>query len=199
MLAHNSEMRLALGWLVLKKAFMRQYWRIQQSQTLISMGFWITTLTLLMWPYVSWRFESETEMLAVPMTYWGLGAIAFSVLLIVLIIGWVYDVFLGLWREHLTVVQERNPFTTYKVNAPFGMLLAQTNTILRKLSEEDEDIMRHCNFVDRWLEWNSEQEIWARTMSSWKEIVGDEDPYLFHLSEEARNKLESAAEEMQDF
>lgn len=192
-------MRLALGWLVLKKAFMRQYWRIQQSQTLISMGFWITTLTLLMWPYVSWRFESETEMLAVPMAYWGLGAIAFSVLLIVLIIGWVYDVFLGLWREHLTVVQERNPFTTYKVNAPFGMLLAQTNTILRKLSEEDEDIMRHCNFVDRWLEWNSEQEIWARTMSSWKEIVGDEDPYLFHLSEEARNKLESAAEEMQDF
>ena len=192
-------MRLALGWLVLKKAFMRQYWRIQQSQTLISMGFWITTLTLLMWPYVSWRFESETEMLAIPMTYWGLGAIAFSVLLIVLIIGWVYDVFLGLWREHLTVVQERNPFTTYKVNAPFGMLLAQTNTILRKLSEEDEDIMRHCNFVDRWLEWNSEQEIWARTMSSWKEIVGDEDPYLFHLSEEARNKLESAAEEMQDF
>ena len=192
-------MRLALGWLVLKKAFMRQYWRIQLSKTLISMGFLITTLTLLMWPYVSWRFESETEMLAVPMTYWGLGAIAFSVLLIVLIIGWVYDVFLGLWREHLTIVQERNPFTTYKVNAPFGMLLAQTNTILRKLSEEDEDIMRHCNFVDRWLEWNSEQEIWARTMSSWKEIVGDEDPYLFHLSEEARYKLESAAEEMQDF
>jgi hypothetical protein len=36
-------------------------------------------------------------------------------------------------------------------------------------------------------------------MSSWKEIVGEEDPYLFHLSEESRNKLESAAEEMQDF
>ena len=192
-------MRLSLGWLVLKKAFMRQYWRIQQSQTLISMGFWITTLTLLMWPYVSWRFQSDKEMLAIPMTYWGLITIALSVLLVVLIIGWVYDVFLGLWREHLTVVQERNPFTTYKVNAPFGMLLAQTNTILRKLSEEDEDIQRHCNFVDRWLEWNSEQEIWARTMSSWKEIVGDEDPYLFHLSEEARNKLESAADEMQDF
>ena len=106
---------------MLKKTFMRQYWRIQQSQTLISMGFWITTLTLLMWPYVSWRFESDTEMLAVPMTNWGLGAIAFSVLAVVLIIGWTYDVFLGLWREHLTVVQERNPFTTYKVNAPYGM------------------------------------------------------------------------------
>ena len=184
---------------MLKKTFMRQYWRIQQSQTLISMGFWITTLTLLMWPYVSWRFESDNEMLTIPMTYWGLGSIALSVLFIVLIIGWVYDVFLGLWREHLTVVQERNPFTTYKVNAPFGMLLAQTNTILRKLSEDDEDINRHCDFVDRWLEWNSEQEIWARTMSSWKEIVGDEDPYLFHLSEESREKLEIAAKDMQDF
>ena len=184
---------------MLKKTFMRQYWRIQQSQTLISMGFWITTLTLLMWPYVSWRFESEQQMLAIPMTYWGLGAIAISVLFVVLIIGWVYDVFLGLWREHLTVVQERNPFTTYKVNAPFGMLLAQTNTILRKLSEDDEDIIRHCDFVDRWLEWNSEQEIWARTMSSWKEIVGEEDPYLFHLSPEAREKLDATAKEMQDF
>jgi hypothetical protein len=36
-------------------------------------------------------------------------------------------------------------------------------------------------------------------MSSWKEIVGDEDPYLFHLSSEAREKLEEAAKEMQDF
>ncbi len=192
-------MRLALGQPMLKKAFMRQYWRIQQSQTLISMGFWITTLTLLMWPYVSWRFESDTNILSIPMTYWGLLSIALTVLSAVLVIGWVYDVFLGLWREHLTVVQERNPFTTYKVNAPFGMLLAQTNTILRKLSDEDEEIARHCDFVDRWLEWNSEQEIWARTMSSWKEIVGDEDPFLFHLSEESRDKLNSAADEMQDF
>ena len=175
---------------MLKKTFMRQYWRIQQSQTLISMGFWITTLTLLIWPNVRWRVDSATEMLGISMTYWGLAAIAFSVLTIVLIVGWVYDVFLGLWREHLTVVQERNPFTTYKVNAPFGMLLAQTNTILRKLSEDDDDIKRHCDFVDRWLEWNSEQEIWARTMSSWKEIVGEDDPYLFlsliHISEPTR-------------
>ena len=34
-----------------KKWFMRQYWRLQQSQSLISMGFWCITLTLLIWPY----------------------------------------------------------------------------------------------------------------------------------------------------
>ncbi|MBU03939.1 MAG: hypothetical protein CMA58_03040, partial [Euryarchaeota archaeon] len=60
----------------MKKAFMRQYWRIQQSQTLISMFFWITTLTLLMWPYVSWRFEAKTDIIGISTTYWGLISIA---------------------------------------------------------------------------------------------------------------------------
>ncbi len=111
----------------------------------------------------------------------------------------MYDVTFGLWREHLTVVQERNPFTTYKLNAPFGIILAQTNTILRKISEDDEEVQRHCDFVDRWLEWNSQQEIWQRTMSSWKTIVGDEDPFMQHLSETARESLERASDELQEF
>ncbi|MAR61645.1 MAG: hypothetical protein CMB68_05630 [Euryarchaeota archaeon] len=183
----------------MKKWFMRQYWRIQQSQTLISMGFWTATLTLLIWPYVSWRFEAGSTMLGFKMTYWGLIGIGTSVLLTVLLIGRVYDATLGLWREHLTVVQERNPFTTYKLNASFGILLAQTNEILRRMAPEDEDIQRHCEFVDRWLDWNSEQEIWARTMSSWKNIVGDEDPFLAHLSETSRQNLASAADELQDY
>ena len=184
---------------MLKKAVMRQYWRIQQSQTLISMGFWCTTLTLLVWPLVSWRFEEMKSIGGISPTYLGLLGIGSTVLLIVLAIGWFYDVSFGLWREHLTVVQERNPFTTYKLNAPLGMILSQTNTILRKVAEDDDDVQRHCDFVDRWLEWNSEQEIWMRSMSSLKGIVGDEDPFLQHLSSEARAKLEAGADELQDF
>ena len=88
----------------MKKSVMRQYWRIQQSQTLISMVFWTSTLTLLIWPYVSWRIDPSETLLAVPMTYWGLGGIGLGVLLAVLAIGWAYDVSLGLWREHLTTV-----------------------------------------------------------------------------------------------
>tara|TARA_B100001765_G_scaffold204030_1_gene159233 strand:- start:349 stop:780 length:432 start_codon:yes stop_codon:yes gene_type:complete len=137
--------------------------------------------------------------LGISTTYLGLFGIGASVLLTVLLIGRVYDATLGLWREHLTVVQERNPFTTYKLNVSFGLLLAQTNAILRRMEPDDEEIQRHCDFVDRWLEWNSEEEIWARTMSSWKNIVGDADPFLFHLSEEARLKLESTADELQDY
>ena len=183
----------------MKKLFMRQYWRIQQSQTLISMAFWCATLTLLIWPYVSWRFDPTATFGGVQTTYWGLLSISATVLLIVLLIGRVYDATLGLWREHLTVVQERNPFTTYKLNAPFGILLAQTNAILRRMDPEDEEIQRHCNFVDRWLEWNSQEEIWARTMSSWKNIVGEEDPFLFHLDSDSHDKLSAAADELQDY
>ena len=129
----------------------------------------------------------------------GTGGIGVGVLLAVLAIGWAYDVSLGLWREHLTIVQERNPFTTYKINVPFGMILAQTNAILRRMDPEDEEIQRHCDFVDRWLEWNSKQEIWARTVSSLHNIVGEDDPFFFNLSEEARAELVKSSEDIQDF
>ena len=49
------------------------------------------------------------------------------------------------------------------------------------------------------LAWNSEEEIWARAMSSWKDILGDEDPFLFYLDEEARTRLESAAENLEEY
>ncbi|MEC8249276.1 MAG: hypothetical protein VX043_02010 [Candidatus Thermoplasmatota archaeon] len=52
-----------------KKWFMRQYWRVQQSQTIISMAFWVTTLTLLIWPYVRWRFENDSTFAGISTTY----------------------------------------------------------------------------------------------------------------------------------
>ena len=58
---------------------MRQYWRLQQSQAVISMAFWTTTLTLIIWPYVSWRFDDNCdgtlcfsdEILGISSTYFG--------------------------------------------------------------------------------------------------------------------------------
>ena len=183
----------------MKKWAMRQYWRIQQSQAMISLGFWTATITLLVWPYVSWRFNSDQTLLSIPMTYIGLISIAALVLGIVLIVGFSYDVTFGLWRDHITVNQERNPFTTYKLNPTWGIVIAQTNEILRRVVPEDEEIQRYCKFVDRMLDWNSREEIWARAMSSWKDIMGDEDPFLFYLSEEARNDLDESADRLEDF
>ena len=53
------------------------------------MAFWCTTLTLLIWPYVSWRFVAEKEPFGIPMTYWGLGSIAAGVLVSVLAVGYI--------------------------------------------------------------------------------------------------------------
>ena len=183
----------------MKKWAMRQYWRIQQSQAMISLGFWTATITLLVWPYVSWRFHSDEALLFIPMTYVGLISIAVLVLGIVLIAGFLYDVTFGLWRDHITVNQERNPFSTYKLNPTWGIVIAQTNEILRRIAPEDEEVQRYCEFVDRMLDWNSREEIWARAMSSWKDIMGDEDPFLFYLSEQARNDLDESADSLEDF
>ena len=85
----------------MKKWLMRQYWRIQQSQAIISLGFWTATITLLVWPYVAWRFESDETLLLIPLTYLGLIGIAVVVLAIVLLVGFSYDVTFGLWRDHI--------------------------------------------------------------------------------------------------
>lgn len=181
----------------MKKVIMRQYWRLQQSQTVISMVFWTTTLTLLIWPYVKWRFEEgcssglcfSNEILGIPSTYVGLMSIGVLVLLSVLLIGYIYDVGLGLWKEHLTISTERNPFGVYLISPPMGLILAQTNMLLKQMAPDDGEVQRHVAFVERWLEWNADEEIWARAMDSWKNTMGDEDPYLPFLSEKMQSDL----------
>mgnify|MGYP001200772122 FL=1 len=181
-----------------KKWFMRQYWRVQQSQTIISMAFWVTTLTLLIWPYLRWRFENDSTIAGISTTYLGLIGIGVSVIVLVLLIGVIYDVTFGLWREHMTIIAERNPFSTYQMTPSFSVLLLQTNILLRKIAADDEEAMRHCDFIDRWLEWNIDTEIFARTMSGWEQIVGDEDPYLPYLTDEQRENLKSRVEELKN-
>ena len=179
-----------------KKWFMRQYWRVQQSQTIISMAFWVTTLTLLIWPYLRWRFENDSTFAGISTTYFGLLGIGATVIILVLLVGVVYDVTFGLWREHATIIGERNPFQTYQISPNFAIILLQTNLILSKLGEDDEDIKRHCEFVDRWFRWNVDTEIFARTMAGWENIMKDEDPYLPTLTEEERAKLAKRVKEL---
>ena len=185
----------------MEKLIMRQYWRIQQSQAVVSMAFWTTTLTLIIWPYVKWRFDDNCngslcfsdEILGISSTYFGLMIIGIIVLLTVFLIGYVYDVGFGLWKEHLTISTERNPFVLYLISPPTGLILAQTNLLLKHLVPEDEDVQRHVAFVERWLEWNADEEIWARAMDAWKNNMGDQYPLMPFLSKEMREDLESSS------
>ena len=45
---------------------------------------------------------------------------------------------------------------------------------------------------------NIDTEIFARTMSGWEQIVGDEDPYLPYLTDEQRAKLKSRVEDLKN-
>jgi len=191
---------------LLKKWFMRQYWRLQQSQTLISMVFWCTTLTLLIWPYVRWRFTDDCSnamcfrdsTLGISATYWGLASIAVFVIVIVLTIGYVYDQFLALWKEQRTVDTERNPFGTYALIPANIIMLGQINQLLRRQAPDDEDIQRTCAWVDDWLGWCSGQEIWARSQKVWDVELAQPVPPLVFLPDGVVERARGMADKIED-
>ncbi len=178
---------------------MRQYWRLQQSQTLISMAFWVTTLTLLIWPYVSWRFRGENTFLGISTTYYGLASIGALVVFFVFLIGFIYDRFLGLWKEQRTVDTERNPFGTYALIPANVFVIGHLNEILRRQAADDVRIQDTCAWVDSWLQWCGEQEIWVRSQKFWDENLPSPVPDLHFfpsgLVDASRDRADSIAED----
>ena len=170
---------------------MRQYWRLQQSQTLISMAFWCTTLNLLIWPYVSWRFVADEKTFGIAMTYWGLASIAVGVLISVLAIGYIYDQFLALWKEQRTVDTERNPFGTYALIPANVVIVGMINRLLRDRADGDESVIETCDWIDEWLAWCGSQEIWARSQKFWDAEFSSKVPNLFFLPDDAVEKARS--------
>ena len=169
------------------------------------MVFWITLLTMTIWPYVSWRFvehdeaansgcNSETHLcfsdsfIGLPSTYWGLLTIAFGVLLIVLTIGYVYDMIFALWKEQRTVDTERNPFGTYALIPANVVMIGMMNRLLRDRADGDEKVIATCDWIDEWLEWCSSQEIWARSQHFWDSEFEGKVPDLFFLPDDAVEK-----------
>ena len=149
----------------LKKWFMRQYWRLQQSQAIISMVFWTSTSTLLIWPYIRWRFDPTESILGISSTYWGLSSVAFFVLIFVLFVGWSYDQFFALWKEHQTVMLERNPFATYLLTPRDAIIMGHLSAILRVQYSEDEKIQAQCDWIDKWISTTPELEVFQRMVT----------------------------------
>ena len=166
-----------------KKWVMRQYWRIQQSQAFISVGFWATTLTLLIWPYVRWRpfFSSTESILGLSRTYWGLASIFLGVLLSVLFVGWMYDRVLGLWIEWRSVDTERNPFMTYALSPNWMMATAMQAEILKRVASDDEKIVQDAEWVLQWCASQSDEEIFARTVQKLDEFMPSPTPEFWFL------------------
>jgi len=178
---------------VAKKWFMRQYWRLQQSQSLISMGFWCLTLTLLIWPYVEWRIPADGRVLGVPATYVGVGSIALLVLVGVLLVGYVYDHFFSLWKEHQNVIIERNPFHTYLLTPRDAMIIGQLNQIMLALHPEDETVKAQHEWFETWLASLPSLEVFERMVMELDARLGVPVPEFSFLPEGAVEEVRNAA------
>ena len=166
---------------MVKKWVMRQYWRVQQSQAFISIGFWATTLTLLIWPYVRWRFTANDKTLGIINTYWGLASIFLGVMFVVFFIGWMYDRVLGLWIEWRSVDTERNPFMTYALSPNWMMNIAIQAEVLKRLASDDEQIVQQVEWIHEWCRSQSKEEIFSRTVQKWDQMMPTQTPNFWFL------------------
>jgi hypothetical protein len=178
-----------------RKWVMRQYWRMQQSQAVVSLLLWGTTITLLVWPYVSWRFSSQCSdgfcfsdsILTIPSTYIGLAVIFFSVMFAVLLIGYLYDQVFSLWTEWASVAAERNPFVTYALSPNWAMMIALQAETLKRTSTGDEEMVAQADWYLKWCEAYTEGEMFARAVQRWDTDLG-ETPTFWFTSEGAMQR-----------
>ncbi len=171
-----------------RKWVMRQYWRMQQSQAVVGLLLWGTTITLLVWPYVRWRFEVScpNEALCfndtfagIPATYFGLIAIFCSVMIGVLTIGYLYDQVFSLWTEWRSVDMERNPYVTYALTPNWMMITALQAEILKRQAHEDEAMVEQAEWFLTWCKKYADGEMFARAVQQWDRDLGPTPTFWF--------------------
>ena len=172
-----------------KKWVMRQYWRMQQSQSVLSLGLLGSSLTLLIWPYIKFRFEGTPSVLGIPTTYIGLLGIFSTLIMIVLLIGFLYDRVFSLWTELRSVDLERNPYWTYALSPTWMMSLA-TNAQVMKNTTDDVKIQQDADWILNWCKEYSQNEMFARSVQHWDKYLKTTPTFWFldeNIMEAARS------------
>lgn len=188
-----------------KKWAMRQYWRMQQSQAVVSLLLWGTTITLLVWPLIEWRFSVDcsrgpcfpSELFGVSSTYFALAAIFFTVMFSVLTIGFLYDQVFSLWTEYSSVAMERNPYATYALAPIWLMTVALQAEVLKRTASDDEAMVKQADWFLKWCEDNTEGEMFARAVQRWDKDLG-ETPTFWFTSDEAMQRARETSFEDDD-
>ncbi len=131
----------------IKKWFMLQMWRVQQIAQVLTLVMLAITNALLLYSYMEWR---EGSLFSTP--YIG-------VLLILIVIGgaiwiaaFIWDVRLKMWREQVTVIFEKNPFTKEKMT-PKEIMIYSTVWIplMERLGKDDPKIKASAESLRRWV------------------------------------------------
>lgn len=183
----------------LKKWGMRHFWRIQQCQMIVSMIFWATTLALLIYARLEHRVNADGNWYGIPHSWLTMGGLWFVVIIMVLLIGYIYDKTFALWKEQRTVDIERNPFATHALSPINTLVLGHLSHILRELKPDDEKVQESAEWMDKWIAHWSNQEIWIRAIGELDKQLETSTPNLFFFPQgavdSARGKV---VEEMND-
>ena len=162
---------------------MKQFWRVQQSQVIISSIFWATTLTLLIYERTYHRLVNADPIFGIKADYWYMISLYFGVFAFVFIVGWFYDHVLSLWKEQKTVEIERHPYNTYLMNMWALHCNGMLNEIRKELHGDDVDAKEDIEFMDEWLGYMTNTEVFRRMVVELDERLDRLFPELTYLPE----------------
>lgn len=137
---------------MVKKMFMIQVWRIQQSYAIFSLFAWSFLLTFTSYPYIAPLF-SRWGVISAEDVLLGMAVLFLIVFFGILAFGFLYDRILKLWREQADVVYERNPYAKEKL-MPKEILLwkkAHLRT-LREVAKQDPEVWEDIEFMEKWIQ-----------------------------------------------
>ena len=131
-----------------KKWLMLQMWRIQQISQILSLVMIAATDALLVYDYMKWR---EGSIFSTP--YIGVPILLLVIIAIIWAVSIVWDIRLKMWREQMTVVFEKNPFTKEKMT-PKEIVIYSTLwlPIMEKMGKDDPQIKASAESLKKWLE-----------------------------------------------
>ena len=141
---------------MVKKYLMVQIWRIQQSQVLISLVFWALTLAgVFYYNYFRAFFirlglvsevDNQTNNLI------GTIYLFFIIVAAILLMGFIYDRYLKLWREQTDVAVERNPYSVERMQPKEIVQWKRTSvSIMKELAKTDSAIQKDIEFMEKWI------------------------------------------------
>ncbi len=144
-----------------KKKLMKNFWRVQQAQMVISVVFWSMTLTGIFYPYLivkfpEWGFGQENTFLGI--------LLLFSLVIVsIFIFGYLYDKF-KFWKEQQLVIVERNPYTSWKLNPVQTMWAEMWIETAKAMENKTPELEAKIKFFEAWIARLEEIDPWTKEM-----------------------------------
>jgi hypothetical protein len=127
---------------------MTYFWRLQQSQLIVSMILWAVLLTLTSYQYVG---GSIGEFFG--SVYLGLFFLFLIIFAFIILIGFAFDRILKLWKEQNIVVAHRNPYVKDRLYPKEIVLWRHMFLpILKKQEDSDPKVKQEIVFMEKWIE-----------------------------------------------